>query len=92
MYLRGQIVDRDTGQSLEGVLVECCGNQGCFHTYSNRRGRFQLKDLRPGHWSVAIVRPPYTENYSQCFVGKQDVFIARSLELPGLDDDPAVTG
>ena len=49
----GQLVDKTTGQPLTHVAIDAAGpSHG--HAVSDSRGRFTIKDLRPGTYTVNV--------------------------------------
>ena len=55
--LTGQIIDAATGQPVSGALVRILGTgQGAA---TDTSGRFRVREIRPGSWSVTVQRIGY---------------------------------
>jgi hypothetical protein len=48
----------------EGALVEVAGEAERFRAVTDRQGRFFFTGLRPGEWTVRIVRATLPDNYA----------------------------
>ena len=58
--INGKIIDKETGETLAGVLVEIGGTDE--KVYSDFDGKFEFKNVMPGTYDISISYISYQKN------------------------------
>lgn len=58
--INGKIIDKETGETLTGVLVKIEGTDE--KVYSDFDGKFEFKDIMPGTYNISISYISYQKN------------------------------
>ncbi|MEA3494905.1 MAG: carboxypeptidase-like regulatory domain-containing protein [Bacteroidota bacterium] len=69
--INGKIVDKETGETLTGVLIEIKGSSE--KVYSDFDGTFEFKNLKPGIYDIVISYISYEKNVLKMVKAKTSV-------------------
>ena len=58
--INGKIIDKETGETLTGVLLEIEGTDE--KVYSDFDGKFKFRDIMPGTYSISVSYISYMKN------------------------------
>jgi len=69
--INGKIIDKETGETLTGVLVEIVGTDE--KVYSDFDGKFEFKNIIPGTYNISVSYISYEKNVLKVVKAKNSV-------------------